>query len=1495
MRDTKTFKEVMKQKLHTVRGAGRLPRQASQGKGSIRPLVRFAQAERALREACERFLSEAAERAPSPKASWLLDNYQFLQSQIREIREGMPRSFCRQLPAIDGEPRVYWLAVELAGLSGGLEAIREFVNARQETMPLTLAEVWAVGPMLKIALIEKLVAGIEAPGADETAVREAITALRALELVSWRDFVESVSLVEKILREDPSGVYPRMDFETRDAYRHAVEDIARRADLDETGVAELAIELAGNSTGRARHVGYYLVGPGRNTLRKRAGYRPPLAGRLRDAFYARPNALYLGGISLTTFAIIAAVYALLPEAPLWLAVLLLIPASQAAVAFMNLLVSHLLPPRRLPRLDFSEGIPDDCRTFVVVPTLLLSRQGVERLLERLEIHYLANRDPNLSFALLTDFADSRYAYGENDHLLDVCAKGIQLLNERYRSAAGSPFYLFHRRREWNESESVWMGHERKRGKLEDFNRLLLGGDDAFSLKIGDLSDLNSYRFVITLDSDTQLPRDTARMLVATIAHPLNRPVIDPATRTVREGYAILQPRISVSVDSACRSRLARFFSGQTGFDPYTTAVSDVYQDLYGQAIFTGKGIYDLRAFDAVTGGRFPENTLLSHDLLEGEYARTGLVTDLEFIDDFPAKYQAWSKRKHRWTRGDWQIARWLLPSVPAPRGGRTSNPLPVLSRWKIADNLRRSLFEISLLALILAGWFFLPPPAYRWTLLACAFLLLPAYFEATWALVRLPPARFWRPYFREIGFQLLRGHADALMRLTFLVHQAVLMADAVVRTLIRVHVTRRRLLEWETMAQSEEGGRKAGLLERYLLAGPLAAVFVCLCLPAGLATDILAVAVLELWLLSPLVAAWLNRAPRAGKKAPDADYLRDIALRTWRYFGDLSAAEHNWLVPDNVQEDPPRTACRTSPTNIGLQAASNLAALDFGFLTLSEFGDRLENLFNTMMRLRRHRGHFYNWYDTNTLRPLPPLYISAVDSGNLAAALIVVKQGCLEALRAPIIDASALAGMRAHCLRLRSVLPAAARTSSISRLLASLVRQLEYRPTDLFFWESVLAEVREMIHSLLPRLEWTCAKLEPGQAGEVTYWYNALAARVEAAISQLCALAPWLDAPYEQELRFHAKNPALSGLLKLLECPVCFDELPGHYAAISREIAAVLESALPIPPELRDVLQKLDGALGEARSFATGLIERLERQAAAAESFVEHMDFSLLFDRKRKLMRVGYDLLSGTLDPAYYDLLATEARTAVFVAIAKGDVPREAWFRLGRKLAFYKGTRTLYSWTGTMFEYLMPALFMRTYGDTLLGESLTAAVRIQQAYGAERGVPWGISEAAYSARDSALSYQYRAFGVPYIGLKRAWPGDLVIAPYASMLALMVDHAAATRNLRAMQALGWTGRYGFFESADYSDSPGTPRVIRAFMAHHQGMGLLALANTLLDAPMQRRFHADPLVQATEYLLQERLPALLDRGPVEQPLPEELSRRYEQWKMRPEAPPARIAAG
>ena len=630
-------------------------------------------------------------------------------------------------------------------------------------------------------------------------MRDALAALRSLETAPWRDFVESISAVDAILHEDPAGVYARMEFETRDAYRHAVEGFARASRRAETEIAALAVALA-REPGANPHVGYYLAGRGAALLKKRAGCRTPLAARVRGWAYACPNAVYLGGVLLALALLLWGFRAAL-AAPWWALALLVLPASQVAIAAANPVIHLLFPPRRLPRLDFSEGIPPDCRTFVVVPTLLLSRAGVENLLNNLEIHYLANRDPNLLFALLTDFPDSRAPVGPQDGLLDVAVEGIHALNARHRRAGRAPFYLFHRKRDWNESEGVWMGYERKRGKLDDFNLFLLGREDRFDVKAGDLDAIGDVRYVITLDSDTQLPRDTARKLVATMAHPLNRPVFDEATGAVREGYALMQPRISISMESAGRSRLARIFSGQTGFDPYTTAVSDVYQDLHSRASFTGKGIYDLRAFDRALDGRFPENALLSHDLIEGEHTGVGLVTDLEMIDDYPATHEAWSKRKHRWVRGDWQILPWLLPRVPGP-GGPRRNALGLLGRWKIFDNLRRSLLEVSLAALLAAAWFALPNPG-AWTLAVLACLVLPAYLELALACLRLPPARFWDQYFREVAWRFGRAHAEALLHVVFLAQQACLMADAVARTLVRRFITHRRLLEWESAAQAE--------------------------------------------------------------------------------------------------------------------------------------------------------------------------------------------------------------------------------------------------------------------------------------------------------------------------------------------------------------------------------------------------------------------------------------------------------------------------------------------------------------------------------------------------------------------------------------------------------------------------------------------------------------------------------------------------------------------
>lgn len=1446
------------------------------GRRDCHLLEALARDERALLKHARRAAARAkAGETLDPAWVWLLDNYAYLDSQIGEIREALPRGYYRYLPRAAsgpyrGEPRVWQLVSEVlahAGADLSVDVLREFFLAYQETAVLSIAELWAIPPMLKLALVRSIARAAEGEAGDPNAIPEALAALRQLESVPWRDFVESISAVDAILREDPAGVYAKMEFETRDAYRHAVEGFARASRREETEIASLAVAMA-REPGVEPHAGYYLAGRGARLLKKRAGCRTPLAARVRGWAYTCPNAVYLGGVLLALALLLWGFRAAL-VAPWWALALLLLPASHVAIAVVNPFVHRLFPPRRLPRMDAAEGIPDDCRTFVVVPTLLLSSSGVESLLSNLEIHYLANRDPNLLFALLTDFPDSPTPEGTRDNLLEAAVEGIKGLNSRYR---GAPFYLFHRKRAWNESEGVWMGRERKRGKLEDFNRFLLGIADPFDVKAGDLAAIGDIRYVITLDSDTQLPRDTARKLVAAMAHPLNRPEFDEATGAVRRGYALMQPRISISMESAGRSRLARIYSGQTGFDPYATAVSDVYQDLHGRGSFTGKGIYDLRAFHRALDGRFPENALLSHDLIEGEHTGVGLLTDLEMIDDYPATHEAWAKRKHRWVRGDWQILPWLFPRVPGPDGPRR-NALGLLARWKIFDNLRRSLLEPSLVALLAAAWFALPDPA-LWTLAALACLVIPAYVELALALVRLPPARFWSQYFREVAWRFGRAHADAVLQVVFLAQQACLMVDAVGRTLVRLFITRRRLLEWESAAQAEaSAGRGMSLPSIYLFASPIVALAAALAMPYNTAEASPPVLVLQAWIFAPLIARWLNGRPRAPRRADagDAAFLHSVALRTWRYFADYCREEDHWLVPDNVQEDPPAIAHRASPTNIGLLATAHLAACDFGYLTTTETASRLERMLRTMSRLPRCRGHFYNWYDTRTLDALDPLFVSTVDSGNLAASLLTLRQGCLERLERPALETALLAGLRDHALRLREALPDSARSSSVMRLVSSLLRQLEYRPTDLFFWEGVLTEAAQLVRRIGEHLEWECRRLEAeGEPGEVRYWYRALAERMDAAVEEMYNVAPWLARPFEMDLRQFSGVASMAAVTAELSRVAPLGKLPAQYAAAARAIRARMEAPQPLPRGLRRTLEQVLDALAAADARAAGLIERLEEHAAVAAGFVQEMDFAFLFDRKRKLLRIGYDAPAGRLEEGYYDLLASEARTAVFLGIAKGDLPREAWFHLGRKLTAWRGCRTLLSWSGTLFEYLMPCLFMETYGGTLLGASLREVVRIQQLYGRERRVPWGISESASAARDSSLCYQYKAHGIPRLGVQRRRADELVIAPYATLLALMVDRAAAVANLRAMAARGWLSRYGYYEAVDYTNGC---EVVRSFMAHHQGMALMALANVLHEGIMRRRFHAERAVQATEYLLQERAPAIVEvRATVELGVPE-----------------------
>jgi cyclic beta-1,2-glucan synthetase len=1399
-----------------------------------RLLARLEETHRILEESYDRLTTVSEDVDVGPAGEWLLDNFHVIREHIREVREGLPKGYYRELPELlngplAGYPRVYELAITLISHTEGRVDIGNvdlFVGAFQEVVTLSIGELWAIPAMLRLGLIESvrrmtlrtvhrldeieradswaariqaaneaggpalgaaLGAFVSAPhrltpefvsrflyqlrlgaGAlpalvwleqwiqeegiapDDAAARSterlaltqlmmanSITSLRAIGRMDWRTFVEHQSAIEAILRDDPSGYYERMDFATRDRYRHVVERIAKRTGIPEEDVARHAVELASKRAAplphrradtdesergrdpRRAHVGYYLIDDGLSLLEAETRYRRTFRERFHRWILSRPNMVFVGGIVSGTVIALVAVFWLAGREShaAWLAVLLLslIPANDIAVSVMSRLVTTFMPPRTLPKLDFTDGgVPEEFRTVVVVPTLFGSVSAVRDSLENLEVQFLANRESHIHFAVLSDYTDSPSEHRDGDAaILEAAIQGVKSLNERYASGAEDVFYLFHRPRRWNEREGVWMGWERKRGKLAQFNRFLEGArDEAFSSITGDADTLRGARYVITLDSDTMLPPDSAPALVGAMAHPLNQAWYDERLGRVTRGYGILQPRVGVWLPSAHRSRFAAIYSGHPGVDPYTTAVSDVYQDLYGEGSFTGKGIYDVAAFERATHGRFPENTLLSHDLIEGSYARAGLATDITVFDEYPARYLTYTRRKHRWIRGDWQLLQWLTPRVPGP-DGTEPNRLSLLSRWKIFDNLRRSTVEIAVLAFIIAGWTVLPGAPLRWTVLGVLAIATPWIVSLLIAVLRPPLDKSWGAYYAAVVEDVHISVEQVILALTFLPHQAWISADAIARTLYRLFVSRRSFLEWQSASLSErQMPTSASYLWRRMwpaVAIALAAgVLVILLYEPHIAAAqventsrewLLTIAVLlliGLWLASPVIAHELSspalrRVPRLHAESRK-DALR-LARLHWDYFDHFATEATNWLAPDNFQDDPtPVVAMRTSPTNIGLQLLAIVSARDLGFITAEDMTRRLELTFHSLGRMARLCGHFYNWYDLHDLRVLEPAYISTVDSGNLAGHLIALRQACLEIARS--------------------------------------------------------------------------------------------------------------------------------------------DE-------------------------------------------AEKLAPRLEVIAERAYRYALDMEFGFLYDKSRRLFAVGYQVASHTLDESYYDLLASEARLASFLAIAKNDIPVAHWFHLGRSLTRAAGEIALVSWSGSMFEYLMPALIMQSFPFTLLGETYRSVVRRQMAYGGERHVPWGVSESAYNLRDRHLTYQYRAFGVPDLALKRGLGRDLVIAPYATSLAAMIAPRQALENFARLEERGALGEYGFRDSLDYTrPQPGRKyAVVQNYMAHHAGMSFVALANTLAERIWRRRFHADPLVRSAEFLLHERMPRRLVLEEPQEASPEE----------------------
>ncbi len=1292
---------------------------------------------------------------------------------------------------------------------------------------------------------------------DQVSISNSIASLRFLDANDWREFVETTSVVEQRLLKDPQGVYGKMSFATRDRYRHVLETIARKSTSSEGEVANHAVRLALESwhkqESHAGHVGFYLIGDGRPTLEHAVSMQASIPGALRNICRQHSLLLYLGSIVLVSI-LISKIFTVKAQADgvqgaflALLALFSLIVGSQFFITVLNWLVTKLAIPDLLPRMDLSQGIPHDLRTLVVVPTMLTTEGSVAELLEAMEVRFLANSDDNVHFCLLSDFRDAAQEHmPEDGTLLDLAQSGIADLNRKY-SQKNDTFFLLHRPRRWNAGERLWMGYERKRGKLQELNSFLRGQPgDHFTRIVGRTAILQDVRYVITLDTDTQLPRDSVRQFVGAMAHPLNRPIYDSTKQRVTQGYGILQPRVAVSLPGTNHSRYARLWGGEPGIDPYTRAISDVYQDLFGEGSFVGKGIYEVDAFEDALGARFPENRILSHDLIEGCYARSGLLSDVQLYEDYPATYDADVTRRHRWIRGDWQIARWILPRVPGPDGNALKNPLSILSLWKIVDNLRRSLFPAALISLLLLSWLRLSPP-WAWTLAILGAIFVPvlviSLFDFFQKSEDAGPRQHLSESVRTLGLHL----AQQLFAFACLPYEAFYSLDAILRAHWRMLFSHRHLLEWNASTEHKHKGHAdPGESFRSMWAAPAFALVALVSLvvmrPAAI---VVAAPILLLWAASPAFAWWISLPLKrdAVNLSPERTiFLRNLSRKTWSFFEKFVSEEDHWLPPDNYQESPvPTVGHRTSPTNMGLALLANLSAYDFGYISAAQLLQRTGRAFETMGALERYRGHFYNWYDTLTLKPLQPLYVSTVDSGNLVAHVLTLEPGLVGLADHEILAPRFFHGLL-DTLRVFSDLQNKEDPQDTKPDVADLRKYLD----ELCIAPPmILSEARLCLEQLVAKAERMAERVVNQPQNQAVRWANALVQQCQSALEDLNFLAPWteVNAPDEFNGFQLDKIPTLRGL-----------------ATWNLEALSSLQQPIDNESSLAQ-LDALRQLIAEGVHRANARLAEIERLASQCRDFAR-IEYDFLYDASRHLMTIGYNVSERRRDSSYYDLLASEARLASFVAIAQGKVPQENWFSLGRQLTKSSAGPTLLSWDGSMFEYLMPLLVMPTYENTLLDESYKAVVARQIEYGATRNVPWGISESGYNTVDVHMNYQYRAFGVPGLGFKRGLNEDVVIAPYASCLALMVAPKLACKNLQRLASAHFEGEYGFYEAIDYTSSR-VPRgqsnvIVRSHMAHHQGMSLVALAHVLLDRPMQRRFESVPIFQATTLLLHEKVP-------------------------------------
>lgn len=1283
----------------------------------------------------------------------------------------------------------------------------------------------------------------------QLSIGNSINSIREITGMNWRDNFERLSYVENALKQDPADIYSKMDFESRDYYRHKVEKLAKLVNNTEAFVAKKAVECAESNDGNCeevykRHVGYYLIDNGEEKLKDYLNYKENGFSKVKKHVKNNITTFYVGTILILTvllcLLVISRVMLINIGYHIYLYIIafiaILVPCSEIVTSILNWSINYISTPRIIPKLSLKEGIPEEFTSIVVIPTLLNNEKRVADIIEDLEVYYLANEDKNLYFALLGDFKDSDNEHEESDNnLINTALKEIKALNQKYASENKDIFYFFNRYRQFNEKENKWLGWERKRGKLMEFNSLLRGDKNtSYNVISGNISNLSKVKYVITLDADTQLPRDSARRLIGAMSHVLNRPYLSENGKKVLRGYGLMQPRIGVGTLEANKTLFSKIFSGETGIDVYTMAVSDVYQDLFGEGIFTGKGIYDVDVFEKVLKDEIPENTVLSHDLLEGSYVRTGLLTDIELIDGYPAYYNSSSMRLHRWTRGDWQLLPWLFKK----------SALNAISKWKMFDNLRRSLLAPSIIILIILSLSVLPTSE-QWLIVAFLAILCPIFFDVSEAVVS------------PIKGISLSGRISSVKTVVeqiflifcFLPYQAYLMLDAIIRTLYRLTISKKNMLEWQTAADVEAKlGRKTQNFMAAMWPGSIIALLMIgLSITKSTSITLFMLPSCILWFISPYIAYYisLDRSKEEVRLSDEqVNFLRKVARKTWAYFEDFVDSKNNWLAPDNYQEDPPNgIAERTSPTNMAMGLTSNIVAFDLGYIGTLQLTDRLDKILASMESLTRYKGHFYNWYDTSKMEPLYPRYISTVDSGNLVGYLWIIEESLEEYKKQPLLTRKKYNGLRDTLLLCNEEIK---KTIGTNDFYKETIERLANSEVDLLAWKRILNDIWSLI-----------LQIENNEDKEKLYWNKKAKCFVKNELKLLQVLLPWTELLSEMEESMKDVIDRLKNLASISSLMSMGDNIDNVIRDIDR-----ISQNYEIGSSERKRLEQLNILLQNGKSENVKIIERINSLKNRLSNMAEETDFSMLYDKKRQLFAIGYDIERDTLGNSYYDLLASECRQASFVAIAKGDVEQKHWFRLGRAMTLIGSGKGLVSWSGTMFEYFMPLLIMKSFPDTLLNETYEAVVEGQKKYAAYKKVPWGISESAFYSFDPALNYQYKAFGVPGIGLKRGLSNELVISPYSTILSLQIDSKSASENLKKLSEEGLEGQYGFYEAVDYTKER-MPKgkkmtIVKCFMVHHEGMSIMALDNVLNNNILQQRFHNIPRVKATELLLQERVP-------------------------------------